>query len=160
MMGLWQIKIIFNLPFLVARYPVLTLYRRGVHAVSFELSDLSIAESNISIGLALVALVVTSAILTALGISNDLARSWSLHLSSTQRLIMRMTGFWFAGGAFSLSYLDFPRRKLLLRGASKCSVVIYLDSRKQRHQLLASLRALQLKEVMWRVGLGLYDPTI
>jgi hypothetical protein len=38
--------------------------------------------------------------------------------------------------------------------------VIYLDSRKQRHQLLASLRALQLKEVMWRVGLGLYDPTI
>jgi hypothetical protein len=159
MMGVWQVHIVCNLPTVVVRDPVLTLYRRGVHAVSFELSDLSVAESNLSTGLALLALVLASAILTALGISRDLATSFSLHLSSTQRLILGMMGVWFAGAAFSLSYLDFPRRKLLLRGASTPPSVIYFDSRKQRHQLFTFLRALQLEEVMWRVGLGSYDPT-
>jgi hypothetical protein len=50
-------------------------------------------------------------------------------------------------------YLDLPRRKALLRGGSKRPKVIYFDNRNQRDQLRISLRALQLEEVMLRVGL-------
>jgi hypothetical protein len=159
MMGVWQVHIVCSLPILVVRGPVVALYRRGVRADSFALSDLLIAEGSLSIGIALFALVLASTVLSALGISLDLETSLSLRLSSTQRLILSMIGVWLAGAAVSLSYLDFPRRKLLLRGASRCSSVIYFDARKQRKQLLTFLRALQLEKVMLRVGLGSYVPT-
>jgi hypothetical protein len=155
-MGIWHICIVCKSPLLVVRRPIVTLYRRGVNAGSFVLNDLWIAEGNIPVALALFALALASTILGALGISRDLQTSLSLRLSPTQRLILSMSGAWLAGAAVSLSYVDFPRRKLLLRGASGRPEVIYFDSRKQRDQLLMSLRALQLEEVMLRVGLGPY----
>jgi hypothetical protein len=65
-----------------------------------------------------------------------------------------MSGLWFAGAAISISYLDFPRRKLLFRVGSSRPRAIYIDSRRQRDELLLFLRTRQLEEVMLRVGLG------
>jgi hypothetical protein len=157
MMGIWQFHIVGNSPVLVVRGSFATLYRRGVNTGWFELRDLSIAEGYLSIGLAFFALVLASTMLGALGLSRNLETSLSLRLSHIQRLILSMSGFWFAGAAVSLAYLDLPRRKLLLRGASRRPKVIYFDSSKQRDQMLKFLRALQLEEVMLRVGL---DPHV
>jgi hypothetical protein len=153
-MGILQIHVVLNSPILVIRGPLVTLYRRGTHAGSFAVSDLVIAKRNLLIAFALLAMVLTSMSLGALGLSPDLDMFLALRLSFTQRLILTVTGVWFAGAAFSLSYLDFPRRKLLVRGASKGFRIIYFSSRKQRNQLLTLLRALQLEEAMRRVGLG------
>jgi hypothetical protein len=153
-MGILQIHVVLNSPILVIRGPLVTLYRGGTPAGSFAVSDLLIAKRTLYIGFGLLAMILVSTLLGALGLSRDLEMSLSVPLSSTQRLILGMTGLWFAGAAFSLSYLDFPRRKLLLRCASKRRKIIYFSSRKQRHQLLTFLRALQLEEAMWRVGLG------
>jgi hypothetical protein len=66
-----------------------------------------------------------------------------------------MLGIWFSGTAISMAYLDFPRRKLLLRTPSNRSPqVIFFASRRQRNQLLFLLEALKLEAVMQKVGLG------
>jgi hypothetical protein len=153
-MGILQIHVVLNSPILVIRGPLVTLYRRGTHAGSFPVSDLLIAKGNLFVAFALLAMLLTSMSLGALGLLPDLDMFLSLRLSSTQRLILTVTGVWFAGAAFSLSYLDFPRRKLLVRGAPRGSRIIYFSSWKRRHQLLTFLRALQLEEAMRRVGLG------
>jgi hypothetical protein len=154
MMCLWQIRNAYDAPALVVHGPIVILYRRGITAGSFALSDLSITEGFLGIVVALFALVLAGAILGALGISSDLETSLSLRLSSNQRLLLSMSGVWLTGAAVSLAYLDLPRRKLLLRGASRCPSVIYFENRNQRCQLLLFLRALKLEEVMLRVGLG------
>jgi hypothetical protein len=153
-MGILQIHVVLNSPILVIRGPLVTLYRRGTHAGSFAVSDLLIAKRNLFLAFALLAMLLASMSLGALGLSRDLDMFLPLRLSSTQRLMLAVAGVWFAGAAFSLSYLDFPRRKLLVRGPSRGSRIIYFSSRKQRHQLLTFLRALQLEEAMRRVGLG------
>src|SRR5882757_6306822 len=48
----WQIHIASNAPTLVVRGLIATLYRKGVAAGSFVLSDLSIVEGNLTIGFA------------------------------------------------------------------------------------------------------------
>jgi len=156
---IWQIHTVWNSPILVIRGSIITLYRRGVAAGSFVLSDVLIAEGSLCVGLALFAMIMASALFTALGISRDMEMSLSLHLSSIQRLLLNMTGVWFGGAAVSLSHVDFPRRKLLLRSALGRPRVLYFDNRKQRDQLLTLLRARQLEKVMLRVGLGSYIPT-
>jgi hypothetical protein len=70
-----------------------------------------------------------------------------------------MSGLWLAGVAISISYLDFPRRKLLFRVASSRPRAIYIDSRRQRDELRLFLRTRQLEKVMLRVGLGPYIGT-
>jgi hypothetical protein len=156
---IWQIHAVCTSPLLVVCGPVVTLYRSGAAAGSFMLSDMLIAEGNLWVGLALFAMILASAFFCALGISRSMEMSLSLFLSSIQRFVLNVTGVWFGGGAVSLSHLDFPRRKLLLRSASIRSRVFYFDNRKQRDQLLKLLRARELEEVMLRVGLGSYIPT-
>jgi hypothetical protein len=154
LLAVWQIHIASNAPTLVVRGLIATLYRKGVAAGSFVLSDLSIVEGNLTIGFAFFALALMGTALGALGQSRDLETSLSLSLSPTQRLLLWMSGLWFAGAAISISYLDFPRRKLLFRIASSRPRAIYIDSRRQRDELLLFLRTCQLEEVMLRVGLG------
>ena len=153
LMGLWQIRIAYNAPTLVAHGPIVILYRMGITDGSFVLSDLSIAEGYLGIVVSFFVLALAGSVLGALGLSGDLQTSLPLHLSPTQRLFLGMSGVWLAGAGVSLSYLDLPRRKALLRGKSKRSRVIYFDDRSQRDQLRISLRALKLEEVMLRVGL-------
>jgi hypothetical protein len=153
LMGLWQIRIAYDAPTMVVHGPIVILYRRGITAGSFVLSDLSITEGFLGIVVTLIALVMAASVLGALGLSRDLQTSLSLHLSPTQRLFLRMSGVWLTGVGVSLSYLDLPRRKALLRGGSKRPRVIYFDDRDQRDELRLSLRALKLEEVMFRVGL-------
>lgn len=153
LMGLWQIRIAYDAPTLVVHGPIVILYRRGITDGSLVLSDLSITEGSLGIVVALFALVLTGSVLGALGLSCDLQTSLPLHLSPSQRLSLGMSGVWLAGAGVSLSYLDLPRRKALLRGGSKRSRAIYFDNRNQRDQLRISLRALKLEEVMHRVGL-------
>ena len=153
LMGLWQIRIAYDAPTLEVHGPNVLLYRRGITAGSFVLSDLSITEGFLGILVALFALVMAGSVLGALGLSCDLQTSLSLHLSPTQRLFLGMLGAWLVGAGVSLSYLDLPRRKALLRCGSKRPTVIYFDDKNQRDQLRISLRALKLEEVMLRVGL-------
>jgi hypothetical protein len=153
LMGLWQIRIAYDAPTVVVHGPIVILSRRGITAGSFLLSDLSITEGSLGIVVALFALALAGSVLGALGLSCDLQTSLPLHLSPSQRLFLGMSGVWLAGAWVSLSYLDLPRRKALLRGGSKRPRVIYFDNRNQRDQLCISLRALKLEEVMLRVGL-------
>jgi hypothetical protein len=157
LLAVWQIHIASNVPTLVVRGLIATLYRKDVAAGSFVLSDLSIVEGTLTIGFALgfafFALALMSTALGALGQSRDLETSLSLSLLPTQGLLLWMSGLWFAGAAISISYLDFPRRKLLFRIASSRPRAIYIDSRRQRDELLLFLRICQLEEVMLRVGL-------
>jgi len=153
LMGLWQIRIAYDAPTLMVHGPIVILYRRGVTAGSFVLSDLSITEGFLGIVVTLVFLVLAGSVLGALGLSCDLQTSLSLHLSPTQRLFLSVLAVWLAAAGVSLSYLDLPRRKALLRDGSKRPRVIYFDDRNQRDQLRISLRALKLEEVMLRVGL-------
>jgi hypothetical protein len=153
LMGLWQIRIAYNAPTLVVHGPIVILYRRGITDGSLVLSDLSITEGPLGIVVALFVLALAGSLLGALGLSCDLQTSLPLHLSPTQRLFLGMSGVWLAGAGVSLSYLDLPRRKALLRGGLKRPRVIYFDNRNQRDQLRISLRALKLEEVMLRVGL-------
>lgn len=153
LMGLWQIRIAYNAPTLVAHGPIVILYRRGITDRSFVLSDLSIAEGSLGMVVALFVLALAGTVLGALGLSCDLQTSLPLHLSPAQRLFLGMSGVWLAGAGVSLSYLDLPRRKALLRGGLKRPRAIYFDNRNQRDQLRTSLRALKLEEVMLRVGL-------
>jgi hypothetical protein len=153
LMGLWQIRIAYGAPTLVINGPIVILYRRGITAGSFVLGDLSITEGFLGIAVTLFVLALAGFVLGAIGLSRDLQTSLSLHLSPTQRLFLSVASVWLTGAAVSLSYLDLPRRKALLRGGSKRHKVIYFDNRNQRDQLRISLRALQLEEVMLRVGL-------
>jgi hypothetical protein len=152
-MGLWQIRIAYDAPTVVVHGPIVILYRRGITSGSFVLNDLSITEGFIGIVVTLVALVLAASVLGALGLSRDLQTSLSLRLSPTQGLFLRMSGVWLTGLGVSLTYLDLPRRKALLRGGSKRPRIIYFDDRNQRDALRISLRALKLEEVMVRVGL-------
>jgi hypothetical protein len=153
LMGLWQIRIAYDAPTVEIHGPIVILYRRGITAGSFVLSDLSITEGFLGIVVTLIALVLAASVLGALGLSRDLQTSLSLHLSATQGLFLRMSGVWLTGVGVSLSYLDLPRRKALLRGGSKRPRVIYFDDRNQRDELRICLRVRQLEEVMLRVGL-------
>jgi hypothetical protein len=153
-MGLGQIRIAYNAPTLEVHGPIVILYRRGMTDGSFVLGDLSITEGSLGIAVTLFVLVLAGSALGALGLSCDLQTSLPLHLSPTQRLFLGMSGVWLAGAGVSLSYLDLPRRKALLRGGSKRPRVIYFEDRNQRDQLRISLQALKLDEVMLRVGLA------
>jgi hypothetical protein len=153
-MGGWECYSGFNSPILVIRGQMVTLYCRGANAGSYMLRDLAIPDGTLSLGLALFALVLAGTMLAALGMSRDFATLLSLRLTSTERLLLTMSGAWCIGAIVSLCYLDFPRRKLVLRGAARRPRVIYFDSRKQRDRLLIAIRDLQLEEVMLRVGLG------
>ena len=153
LMSLWQIRIAYDTPTLVLQGQIVILYRRGITDSSLVLSDLSITEGSLGIVVALFALALAGSVLGALGLSCHLQTSLPLHLSPMQRLFLDMSGVWLAGAGVSLSYLDLPRRKALLRGGSKRPRVIYFDNRNQRDQLCISLRALKLEEVMLRVGL-------
>jgi hypothetical protein len=62
LLGVWQIHIASNAPTLVIHGLIATLYRKGVAAGSFVLSDLSIVEGNLTIGFALFALALTSSL--------------------------------------------------------------------------------------------------
>jgi hypothetical protein len=85
----------------------------------------------------------------------DLDASMSLSLYPTRRLLLIMLAIWLSGTAISMAYLDFPRRKLLLRTSSnRRPQVIFIASRRQRNQLLLLLKALKLEAVMQKVGLG------
>jgi hypothetical protein len=153
LMSLWQIRIAYDVPTLVVQGPVVILYRRGITDSSLVLSELSITEGSLGIVVALIVLALAGSVLGALGLSCDLQTSLPLYLSPTQRLFLGMSGVWLAGSGVSLCYLDFPRRKVLLRSGSKRPRAIYFDNRNQRNQLRISLRALKLEEVMLRVGL-------
>jgi hypothetical protein len=153
LMGLWQIRIAYDAPTLVVHGPIVILYRRGITDGSAVLGDLSITEGSLGIVVALFVVALAGSVLGALGLSCDLQTSLPLHLSHTQRLFLGMSGVWLGGVGVSLSYLDLPRRKALLRARSKRPRAIYFDNRNQRNQLRFSLRALKLEEVMLRVGL-------
>jgi hypothetical protein len=154
LLGAWQIHVACNAPVLVIRGLKVTLYRSGFDVGSFVLSDLSIVDGNLTTGMALFVTALTSAAFGALGLSRNLDVSMSLSISPTKGLNLVMLGLWFAGNAISIYWLDFPRRKLLLRIASGRPMTIYVESRRQRDQLRTFLRDLQLKQVMLRVGLG------
>jgi hypothetical protein len=83
-------------------WPDRSLYRRGVAADSFVLSDVLIVDGSLCVGLALFAMILASALFSAIGMSRDMEISLSLHLSPTQRLLLNMTGVWFGGAAVSL----------------------------------------------------------
>jgi hypothetical protein len=91
--------------------------------------------------------------LGAIPLVSDLEALMSLSLSPAERLVLIVSGVWLCATAVSIAYLDFPRRKLRLRIASRRPRKIYIDSRRQREELLLFLRTRQLENVMVRVGL-------
>jgi hypothetical protein len=154
-MGIWQTRIVFNSPILMIRGLLVTLYREGEDASIFMLGDLKVVEGNLTTGLAVLAVALIGVALGTIVLFPDFDASMSLSLYPTQRLLFIMLGIWFSGTAISMAYLDFPRRKLLLRTPSNRSPqVIFFASRRQRNQLLFLLEALKLEAVMQKVGLG------
>jgi hypothetical protein len=147
-MGIWQTRIVFNSPILVIRGLMATLYREKEDASIFMLGDLTIVEGNLTTCLAILAVALLGVAVGAIALSPDLDASMSLSLYPTHRLLLIMLAIWFAGTAISMAYLDFPRRKLLLGTRSDCSQVIFIASRRQRHQLLILLNALRPEAMM------------
>jgi hypothetical protein len=152
-MGFWHTQIVFYSPILIVRDSIVTLYQEGEDVSIFMLSDLTVVQGNLTTGIVSLASALTGMALGAIGLSHDLEAALSLSLSPTQRLFLIMSGLWFFGNAISIAYLDFPRRRLLLRVASKPRRTIYIESRRQREELLLFLRTRQLEVVMLRVGL-------
>jgi hypothetical protein len=153
-MGFWQTRILLYAPILIVSDPIATVFQEGEDASVFKLSDLTVVQGILAKGIVILATALLGMSVAAVGLSSALEASMSLSLSPTQRLLLTMAGVWLAGTAVSIAYLDFPRRKLLLRVASRRPRAIYIDSRRQREQLLLFLRARQLEEVMRKVGLG------
>src|SRR5260370_24957229 len=106
LLGVWQIHIVSDTPILVIRDLIATLYRKGVDAGSCALSDLPIVAGNLTAGFALFATTLIGTALGAVGLFRDLETAMPLSLSP-QRLILRMSGLWFAGTAISICYLEF-----------------------------------------------------
>ena len=153
-MGIWQTRIVFNSPILMIRGMMATLYREKEDASIFMLGDLTIVEGNLTTGLATLAVALIGVAVGAIALSPDLDASMSLSLYPTHRLPLIMLAIWFAGTAVSMAYLDFPRRKLLLGTRSDCPQVIFIASRRQRHQLLIVLKALRPEAMMQKSGRG------
>jgi hypothetical protein len=157
-LSIWQIQIFRALPTLVFRETAaVSLYRRGIPYAHFLAGDLEVPEGRSCLGVVLLALLCMSSVLITLGNTPDLQGVFlPAPLSSVQRLGLTAVGVWFSLMAYSLIYLDFPRRKLLLRGPSAPLWTVYFADRKQRCRLLRYLRAVQLEKVSTRVGL---EPT-
>jgi hypothetical protein len=117
------------------------------------LSDVTVVQGTLGIGLVVFTTAILGIALGTFGLMFDVEASMSLTLSPTERLLLIVSGVWLCATAVSISYLDLPRRKLHLRDASRRSRNIYIDSRRQREELLLYLRARQLEEVMVKVGL-------
>jgi hypothetical protein len=154
-MGIWQTGIVFHSSILMIRGRIATLYREGVDASTFTLSDLALVEGDRTTGIAFLATALIGRAQGAIGLSPDLDASMSLSPSPVQ-LLLNGSGLWFSVTAISIAYLDSPRRKQLLGIASDRPQVSFIASRRQRRQLLPLLQALRLEEVMQRVGLGAY----
>ena len=152
-LGFWQTRIDFYSPVLIVDGEHATLYQEGDDECVFELSDLTVVQGNLAIGLVIFATALLGIALGTIPLVSDLEASISLSLSPTERLLLIVSGEWLCATAVSIAYLDFPRRKLQLRVASRRSRKIYIDSRRQREELLLFLRTRQLEEVMRRVGL-------
>jgi hypothetical protein len=135
-MGALQARIVLYSSILVVRAPIATLHQEGEDESIFMLSDLTVVQGNLAPGIVSLATALIGMALGAIVLSPDLEASMSLSLSPTQRLLLIMSGLWFSGTAVSIAHLDFPRRKLLLRVASGRPRAIYIDSRKQREELL------------------------
>jgi hypothetical protein len=154
-MGIWQTRIVFNSPILMIRGLLVTLYREGEDASIFMLGDLTVVEGNLTTGLAVLTVALIGVALGAIVLFPDLDASMSLSLYPTHRLLLIMLAIWFSGTAIAMAYLDFPRRKLLLRTPSdRRTQVIFIASRRQRHQLLIVLKALRPEAMMQKVGRG------
>jgi hypothetical protein len=154
LLGIWQRHITWRAPILVIQGQTVTHYREGEDARSYKLSDLSIVEGNLTTGCAFFATGFVGTALGAVGLSRNLETSMSLSGSPAERIILIMSGLWLAGTAFSISWIDFPRRKLVLGIAPYRPRAIYIDDRKQRERMLVLRRARHLEQVMFRVGLG------
>lgn len=111
---------------------------------------------NFTTGVAFFVAALLGMALLVVGSSAEFEKALLQSLSSTQRLLMVMSGLWFAGTALSIAHLDFPRRKLILVVSSGHPEVMFIANRSQRHQLACLMQALKLEEVMQKVGLGDY----
>lgn len=111
---------------------------------------------NLTTGLAFFVAALVGIALLIVGSSAEFAKPLLLSFSSTQRLLMVVSGLWFSGTALSIAHLDFPRRKLILGVSSGCPEIMFIANRSQRHQLDGLIQALKLEEVMQKVGLGDY----
>jgi len=151
-LAFWQTRIDFYSSVLIVDGEHATLYQEGDDESVFELSDLTVAQRNLAIGLVVFATALLGIALGVLPLVSDLEASISLGLSPTEHLLLIDSGVWLCATAVSIAYLDFPRRKLHLRDARR-SRNIYIDNRRQREELLLNLRARQLEEVMVKVGL-------
>jgi hypothetical protein len=153
-MGIWQTRIVFNSPILMIRGVLVTLYREGEDASIFMLGDLTVVEGNLTTGFAVLAVALIGVALGTIVLFPDLDASMSLSLYPTRRLLLIMLAIWLSGRAISMAYLDFPRRKLLLGTRSDSSHVIFIASRRQRHQLLIVLKALRPEAMTQKSGRG------
>jgi hypothetical protein len=152
-LGFWQTRIDFYSPVLIVDGESATLDQEGDDECVFELSDLKVAQGNLAIGLVIFATALLGIALGTFGLNPGLEAAMSLSLSPSERLLLIVAGVWLSATAVSIAYLDLPRRKLHLRVASRRSRKIYIDSRRQREELLLLLRTRQLEDVMLRVGL-------
>jgi hypothetical protein len=155
-MAVWQMRIAFHSPILMISGSIATLSCEGEDASIYMLSDLAVVQGNVPTCLAFLTAASIGIPMVAIGLFANLESSLSLSLSSTQRILVSMSGLWFSGTAISIAYLDFPRRKLFLGTSSPRRRIIFLASRVQRRQLDVLLHALTLEAVMQRVGLGSY----
>lgn len=153
-LGFWQTRIDFYSPVLIVDGEGATLYQEGDDECAFELGDLTVVQGNLAKGLVVFATALLGIALGTIGVNPGLEASMSFSLSPSERLLLIVAGVWLSATAASIAYLDFPRRKLHLRVASRRSRKIYIDSRRQREELLLLLRTRQLEDVMLKVGLG------
>ena len=158
-MGAWQERITFHTPLLTLRGTIATRHREGTDEAVFLLGDVKIIRRNYTTGLAFFVAGLLGLALVASGVSDTGKELWIHSLSSTRRILMIASGFWFSGVALSIAHLDFPRRKLILGASTERPEIMFVADRRQRRQLDFLVRAVKLREVMQNVGLGIYEHT-
>lgn len=156
LMWVWHVRGVFNSPLLTVDQTTVSRYREAEDEAVFRLSDLKIVRGNFTTGLAFFVAAFAGMAFLIIGSSAECEKALSQSLSPTQRLLMVMSGVWFAGTALSIAHLDFPRRKLILGVSSEHPEVMFIANRSQRHQLDGLVQAFKLEEVKQRVGLGDY----
>ncbi len=155
-MWVWHVRIVLYSPLLTVDHAIATRYREAEDKAVHLLRDLRIVRGNFTTGLAFFVAALIGMALLVVGSSAEFEKALLQSLSSTQRLLMVMSGLWFAGTALSIAHLDFPRRKLILGVSSGHPEVMFIANRSQRRQLACLMQALKLEEVMQKVGLGDY----
>ena len=149
----WQVRLFMNPLVLVLTNSKVRIGSKDGPLRSCRISDVRIPKDGLQLGLVIFILGMAAACLFAFGFCESLRESWSFGLSREAFYSMQFAGVVLLSAAISLLWIDVPRRKLLFPDEGGRLRAIYLNSRRQRDQIIRSRAAQTLNEAMYRVGL-------